>query len=732
MYFFRYWLLLTALFLTGCGSGGSDASSAPSSALPVAAKADYNYGLNAGWNAVAFQAPVLSALTGDSSILGAAYWNGTQYSFTGFTAQDLNLAGIRRGFWVYCAQGANFAYTGDDDGAGVYADLTFNGYQLVSFCTAQDLPGAQLKARQNNADVPLSSVVLTTFYEVGPDNQYTPVDITAGGVLKAGRAYWVYALVSNGAVRLFAGAPPAASPTPTPTPLVPVATQLRFLATPANVTAGVPFAVTVQAVDGSNNLVPATAGTVTLGLNGFGSLRGVTSLALSGGQATFTQIQASAAARGVSLTASLTGLANATTGNFTVAPELVSRQNDTAAGVGADFGQTVAESGSLGSQNIMSADGRYLVFASTGSPTQIWLRDRQTGTTTQVSSHQGNPGMADCKDPAISADGRYVVFLSSGQFGAFFQQNGGNDQVFLRDMTGPNLVLVSRGPSANQGANNDAQHPVVANTGAVAWASAATDLPGGSMGFQVYRRLLGVNTVSLVSHKNGAAAGVGSTTACGIPVISSDGRYVAFVGQSSDVGGAVATGGAQQVYRRDMNLADGVELVSRKFGGGMLEGGAGTSNGPSISADGNRIAWQALNSPDLTNPAALNQNSPFVRDMTGGNTSLVSLTLAGTPAPFGGGLPRISADGDTVAFSSSDLGLVTPAPPAGSYGYFRKLSTGTTVLASRSATGTPAIIAGNRCWVNGDGTLAAFLTTTTGATQLGIPSIFTQLFVTMP
>ena len=74
---------------------------------------------------------------------------------------------------------------------------------------------------------------------------------------------------------------------------------------------------------------------------------------------------------------------------------------------------------SASSEPSVSADGRYIAFASTGQqlPGQVFLRDRMTGITTLVShSTLGADfvGNADSDQPAMSADGRFVAFASKG------------------------------------------------------------------------------------------------------------------------------------------------------------------------------------------------------------------------------------------------------------------------------------------------------------------------------
>ena len=70
----------------------------------------------------------------------------------------------------------------------------------------------------------------------------------------------------------------------------------------------------------------------------------------------------------------------------------------------------------------ISGDGRYVAFSSgadnlavgdTNGAEDMFVRDRQTGTTTRVSvSSTGEQGNGDSLSPSISEDGRYVAFLS--------------------------------------------------------------------------------------------------------------------------------------------------------------------------------------------------------------------------------------------------------------------------------------------------------------------------------
>jgi len=161
--------------------------------------------LQNGWNSVALQCQQVTALATTGPVTGFATLVNQDYETRPFTREALNEnSGGRRGLWVFADGPASFSYSGTDDGRGHFVDLT-SGWNLVSFTTSTDLPGSSLSG-------PLGTVILPAFQQVNADNTYTIVDVQAGGTLRAGRAYWVFA---NSAARLtVAGTTPTASPSP--------------------------------------------------------------------------------------------------------------------------------------------------------------------------------------------------------------------------------------------------------------------------------------------------------------------------------------------------------------------------------------------------------------------------------------------------------------------------------------------------------------------------------------
>src|SRR5262245_8151452 len=90
----------------------------------------------------------------------------------------------------------------------------------------------------------------------------------------------------------------------------------------------------------------------------------------------------------------------------------------------------------------VSADGRFVAFVSVGTnlvpgdtngSLDVFVRDRQTGTTERVSvSSGGAQANGISYQPSISADGRYVAFVSDAA-GLVTGDTNGTWDVFVRD-----------------------------------------------------------------------------------------------------------------------------------------------------------------------------------------------------------------------------------------------------------------------------------------------------------
>ncbi len=193
------------------------------------------------------------------------------------------------------------------------------------------------------------------------------------------------------------------------------------------------------------------------------------------------------------------------------------------------------------------------------------------------------------------------------------------------------------------------------------------------------------------------------------PTVSARGRFVAF-STRAHITDRPAHLAYLQVYVRDMDT--GVSrLVSRAQGGG---GGNGSSNWPSISADGTRIVYES-GANNLVVGDTNGYTDVFTYDTQTKTTSLISHRPDGGPANFASGKAYIAANGTSVVFTSTASNLVSES--VGGRGqpnvYLYDIAAGTTKLvtdpAGDATTGDPSY-AGS---ISANGDLVTFRSTAT-------------------
>ena len=130
-----------------------------------------------------------------------------------------------------------------------------------------------------------------------------------------------------------------------------------------------------------------------------------------------------------------------------------------------------------------------------------------------------------------------------------------------------------------------------------------------------------------------------------------NGRYVAFRSEASNLV-AGDTNGAPDVFVRDLERGT-TELVSMAAGGAQSND---YSQSPMLSADGRYVAFTSRSTnlvPNDTNGTY----DVFVRDRIMGTTQRVSVASSATQADRGGFGPSISTDGRYVTFHSDASNL---------------------------------------------------------------------------
>lgn len=191
------------------------------------------------------------------------------------------------------------------------------------------------------------------------------------------------------------------------------------------------------------------------------------------------------------------------------------------------------------------------------------------------------------------------------------------------------------------------------------------------------------------------------------PSISDDGRYVAFASEASNL----VTGDTNRhsdIFVRDLTTGT-TQLVSRSSNNAL---GNGNSVKPVISADGRYVAFESAAS-NLVGRDTNGKRDVFVRDRSGNTTTRVSVSTAGDQGNDGSYLPSISPDGRYLAFESDATNLVTGDTNGVRDAFLRDRTLNRTVRVSVSATKAQGNGRSYAASVSPDGKKVAFLSDAT-------------------
>jgi LPXTG-site transpeptidase (sortase) family protein len=306
----------------------------------------------------------------------------------------------------------------------------------------------------------------------------------------------------------------------------------------------------------------------------------------------------------------------------------------------------------------ISPDGCYVAFQSyatnltvgdTNGAWDIFVHDCTTGDITRASeSSGGTQGNGNSMYPSISSDGRYVAFQSDANNLVSRDFNWGTD-AFVHDRATDTTTRISVGAG---GTEANGYNPSISADGRyVAFQSNSANLVTGDTNARwdifVHDRTTGGTT--RVSVDTGGAQGTGDSYN---PSISSDGSYVAF---ESDANNLVAgdTNGWRDIFMHDRTSGT-TTRVSVGAGGAQ---GTGASNYPSISSDGRYVAFDS-DASNLVAADTNGARDVFVHNRTTGVTTRVSVDTGGAQGNGNSNYPSTSSDGTYVAFDSNASNLV--------------------------------------------------------------------------
>jgi Tol biopolymer transport system component len=300
----------------------------------------------------------------------------------------------------------------------------------------------------------------------------------------------------------------------------------------------------------------------------------------------------------------------------------------------------------------------------------IFVRDRQTGTTTQASvDSAGNETLNPSRVPSISGNGMHVVFESDANLDLVAGDTNPFSDIFVRDLLAVTTTLVSVdstgsqdvGPSFSPSVSSDGRYVafqseadlVLPDNGFIDIFVHDRDADGNGTYDDVFPGAISTVRVSVDA---AGVQGQGNNHSY-FPSISADGKYVAFESIATDLV-AGGTNGNVHIFVRDL-LAGTTTLVSVSSTDVQ---GNGDSSSASISADGRYVAFESLS----TNLVAGGTNGNvhiFVRDLVARTTTLVSVDSNAVQGNDDSSSPSISSDGRYVAFESAASNLVAGDMP---------------------------------------------------------------------
>lgn len=321
------------------------------------------------------------------------------------------------------------------------------------------------------------------------------------------------------------------------------------------------------------------------------------------------------------------------------------------------------------SEPSISANGRWVAFSyreppppntTVSLPTRLNIvlwNVRDDASVFVVTRVRGLPVLVPGRQPSLSGNGRYVAFTTTKDMPG--DEAEGDDDVVRWDRETEQLVLVSGGFSGEQISGVADSPSISADGNLVAFASdggdSVVDADTGP-GFQVYVRDIEAAQTRQVSGTPDGRPPRGEATE---PAISGNGRYVAFASAASNLTGE----GAGGVFRRDLQSST-TQMVSVTP---LDQASIGASLQPAISEDGNFVAWTSR-ATDLV-PETAGRIAPvavarfpsevYLRDMTLGETVLVSVSLDNAGGGGQSFQPAVGGSGRFVAFASDSPQLVS-------------------------------------------------------------------------
>ncbi|MBX7222402.1 MAG: hypothetical protein K1Y36_20800 [Blastocatellia bacterium] len=334
----------------------------------------------------------------------------------------------------------------------------------------------------------------------------------------------------------------------------------------------------------------------------------------------------------------------------------------------------------LGNTQLMSTDGRFLVFTTfasnvipgeidpNGTGTDIFLFDRQTNALTLVSHNASSlvtTGDGSASGAAISGDGNWIAYTSNSTniIPGQVDTNLGADVFLYNRSTGATTLVTHAAGSATTAANGSSSRMVISNDGnLIAFASGATNLVTGitdtnnRLDTFIFNR--SADTMTLVSH-NGASMTTTANDTSEPELFSDDGNFLVLESQASNVvtGQTDPNGTFDDIFL--YNRATGTNALISHNATSMTTTTNNVSGGANITADGSLVLYFSAATdvvPGQIKPAA--GFDIYLYSRQSGTSTLVSHVASSALTTAGAGRADMTPDGSLIMFESSSSNIV--------------------------------------------------------------------------
>jgi hypothetical protein len=309
----------------------------------------------------------------------------------------------------------------------------------------------------------------------------------------------------------------------------------------------------------------------------------------------------------------------------------------------------------------ISADGRFVTFTSratnlvtgdTNGKLDVFVRDRQNGTTDRVSLRSnGVQGNGDSLARGISSDGNIVLFESVATNLVTGDTNAVED-VFLHDRTTGKTTRISVDSFGTE-SNGDSWYSCMSTDAHyVYYNSIASNLISSDTN-GVYDVFVYDTTTFLTDRISVDSAGNEGDNLSVRPFTSRDGRYCIFTSLATNLVGNDSNG-IQDVFLHDVQTG-ATDRVSLDSTGGEANG---ASSFGAVSLDGKTVEFDS----DATNLVTGDTNShtdSFIKDLTSGAVQRISVDNSGNESDGNSVLASMSDDASITSFMSLGDNLVS-------------------------------------------------------------------------